>query len=308
MNRFAISLIVFLSLAGPFISFAQTVNDLSEQKLVGRVKALTEYSFKLKRLHGKTQSELTGKNKYIYNDAGNKINEFTYNADGTLDTRSVLNYNSDSLLEQEDGYNADGSPGFTNIYKYDSRGNLESISLYDGSAVMFLKTICRYDAARNETEEINYVQEVEKNKTRDVVLNKTVWQRDEKGNITKEQYLEGGVVLRATSFIYDTKGNIIERSKTENGFTLKTTYKFDNKDRQVEETQYDAHGNVAMRITTAYDDKGDDVEENYYEKGTRLQMHTVFQYTYDKQGNWIRKMELDNNRPAALTDREIEYR
>ena len=308
MKTIVASLVIFLSLVRPPAASSQVVNDLTEQKLSGKVKSLTEYSFNVRRVHGKAQKEFTGKTRAVYNPLGNKDNDYTYNPDGSLASSTVFNYNKEGVLEQEDGYNGDGSPEYTNIYKSDKDGNFTLIKLFDGAGNLFLKTACDYDKDGNETAEINYTQVLEREKMRDAVLDKTVWQHDKDGNITKEQYLEGDSgVIRTTYFTYDANGHISERVNSENGFKLKTTYKYDIKGNVVEETQYDAAGKIVTRIMTTYDERGNSTEQSFYDKDSRLQTHTVFTLTYDQQGNWIRKVQSNNNRVVAITDREIVY-
>ena len=302
------TIIVFISSAHPFISFAQIVNDLAEQKLTGKVKSLTEYSYKVKKVNGKQQDILNAKSIYNYNQLGNKTNEYTYNADGSIDTRSVFTYDNNGLLTQEDSYNPDGSTGFTNVYKYDKRGNMISVKLYDTYGSLFLRTSSEYDANDNETKEINYTQSVEKDKHKDVILNKTTWRYDEKGNMVEEEYYEGdSTITKETTYKYDDNGNKIVQNKSEGNMSLKSTYKYNSLGIPVEEIQFDANGVFAVKIIYAYDEKGNEIEESYYDKDNSLQNHTVFQISYDKNGNWVRKLELDNDRPTILFVREIAY-
>ena len=307
MRSITIALIVFISSVYSFTSQAQTANDLSKQKLSGKVKSVTETSYRVKKVNGKQQSVFNAKSSSSYNTTGNKTNEYTYSNEGGLDNSSVLTYDANGLLEQEDNYNADGSPGFTNVYKYDKRGNIISTKLYDAFGSLFLKTSSSYDSRDNETEEVNYTQVVEKDKHKDVVLNRTTWLYDEKGNMVEEQYFDGdSSVTRKTVNKYDN-GNKIEQKKSESGTTLKTTYKYDARGNVIEEIQYDADGNIAARITSGYDDKGNEAEELYYDKDNNLQTHTVFKITYDKNGNWTRREQLDNDKTIMVTVREIAY-
>ncbi len=304
----AIAVFIAFFSALPFMSFSQVISDLTEQKLAGKVKSLTEYTFKVKKVHGKIQKEYTGKTRCVYNQHGNKYNDYTYNPDGSLESSTVFNYNKDGLLEQEDGYNGDGSPGYTNIYKYDISGNLVSIKLFNGAGSLFFKTVCEYDLEDNEVAETNYTLAMEREKLRDAVLNKTSWQYDKRGNTTKEIYVEGdSATVRVTSFSYDNNGNLSERIKSENGFALRTTYQYDGSGNKTEEVEYDVKGIYFSKVTSRYDEKGNDIEDTYFDKDGNQQTHSVFVITYDKQGNWIRKEQTVNNKPVLIIDREIEY-
>jgi YD repeat-containing protein len=136
----------------------------------------------------------------------------------------------------------------------------------------------------------------------------TVWQRDAQGRPVKEQLLEGGrTVVKTTTYSYDTKGNLIEHIESENGVTLKTTYKYDNKSRQIEEVRFDAFDVADMRLATVYDEHGNETEVSSYDKDDRMQAISIYKLTYDKQGNWIKKVQNDNERTTGIVDREIEY-
>ena len=299
---------MFISSAYSFSSSAQAINDLSEQKLTGKVKSLTEYSYEVKKIHGKQQNVLIGKNGYNYNEQGNKSIEYTYNPDGTLDAKSVFIYDEKGILIEEDSYNPDGSSGFTNTYKYDRRGNITSIKLYDTYGSLFVRTASDYDNNNNETEEINYTQILENDRHKDIVLNKTTWRYDDKGNMIEERYYERDTTMtRHTFYKYDENGNKVEQSKWESGITLKTTYKYNSDGNPIEETQYDAGNYIALKIITTYDDKGNETQERFYDRDNNLQTQTIFQLSYDKNGNWIRKTQLDNDKIIVITVREIAY-
>jgi len=312
MRSKIILLVILISVAGHYTSFAQEVNDLFLQKLNGKVKSLTEVSYKVKRVHEKQEQSFYGKSSATYNLQGNKTIEYAYNPDGTLDSKSVFTYDNNGQLIQEDSYNPDGSTGFTNVYKYDKNGNMVSVNLYDAGGSLFLETLSEYDGNGNELTETNYSQEDQhdkhKDKNKDVILNKTIWRYDSKNNPLEEQYYEGDTTLtRKTAFTYDNDNNKTGQDKSEGGMRIKTTYKYDQKRNPVEETQYDASGSLVLKIVTTYDDKGNDIAENYYDKDNNLLTKSTFQISYDKNNNWIRKVQSDNDRIVMITTREIIY-
>ena len=304
--------VLFISSAHPLISLAQD-NDLADQKIAGKVKALVEINYRVKKNHDKQVELFNGKNTDSYNEQGNKTTESIYKVDGTLDTRSVYTYSKNGLLVQEDGYNADGSYGFTNIYDYNEKNNLASVKLYDPYGNLFLRTGILYDDNGNETAEINYTEVLQddnkhKDKIKEMVLNKIIWTYDDKGNITREQHFDGDtLIINELNYSYDNNGNRIEQKNSESGMALKTTYAYNIKGDITEEAQYDNAGYVTARITRTYDEKGNQISENYYDRDNTLLTHTVFQISYDKNNNWVRKVQLDNDRTSVITVRKIAY-
>ncbi len=284
-------------------------SDLAELKLQGKVRAVTDRSFDVVKGNGKLVNELKTITSYTFDKRGNKVKEEVRNADGSLESRATHFYSPTGLLEQDDTYNADGTPGFTNIYTYNEDSDLATIAVYNGSGNLFLKTVCGYDAKGNETTETNYLPVSEKNnKVRTVLQNVITWQRDEQGRPIKEQLLEAGrVAVSTTTYAYDAKGNLAERVNTENGVTLKTTFKYDGKNRLIEEVRYDGDDQVERRIVTMYDDRGNETEVSIYDKDDRMQAISLFKLTLDKQGNWIKKVQSDNERTTGVVEREIVY-
>jgi len=284
-------------------------NDLAVQKLVAKVKTLTEHNFVVVKGDGKLKNELKTSSKFVFDKRGNKLKEEVRNADGSLESRAAYFYSPGGLLEQEDTYNADGSPGFTNMYTYNKDSDLASVLVYNGSGNLFLKTVCSYDEKGNETSETNYLPVAETdNKIKTQLQNVTVWQRDELGRPVKEDLLENGrIVVKTITYRYDARGNLTEQTISENGLSLKTTYKYDEKNRQTEEVSYDAYDMVSMRIATVYDEHGNETEVSSYDKDDRMQAISFYKLTYDKQGNWIKKVQSDNERTTAIVERVIEY-
>ena len=55
------------------------------------------------------------------------------------------------------------------------------------------------------------------------------------------------------------------------------------------------------------DDRGNETEVSVYDKDDRMQAISLFKLTLDKQGNWIKKVQSDNERTTGVVEREIAY-
>jgi YD repeat-containing protein len=114
------------------------------------------------------------------------------------------------------------------------------------------------------------------------LLYKITIKRDEKGNSLEDKYSDGTV----DQYKYDDKGNRIEWvSRSSCGSTTRTSAK------------YNASGNVIEMIT-----------DNFFKSRYKFHYETyTYKYLYDTQGNWIERIDYENNKPQKIVIRTIEY-
>ena len=70
----------------------------------------------------------------------------------------------------------------------------------------------------------------------------------------------------------------------------RTVYSFSFDGRLDEQTTYDSAMQVFSRTTYTYDDKGNEIEQTSYEKDGSITSAVVFEYEFDKTGNWVKKV------------------
>ena len=56
-----------------------------------------------------------------------------------------------------------------------------------------------------------------------------------------------------------------------------------------------------------YDEKGNKIEENRYESDGSLDNKWTYKYEFDKQGNWIKRIDFENKIAKFILEREYEY-
>lgn len=204
---------IFLLLITSFITHAQIRNDLSIEKLKGKVKTVTEYEY-----NGRHDS-LKGKMISRYNDSGYLAELTTYAPGGNVLSRSECKYDDTGRFIEEDRYKADGSLMVKTTRKYDARGNVEEENNFDAAGTMFLKVVPRYDFKGNRK--------------------------------VKDSYNEFGSLFLKANYKFDDKGNEIEMKEYDSHHGLKFTTsfaygKYDNAGNWLEKTTYKDDDPVAI--------------------------------------------------------------
>ncbi len=116
----------------------------------------------------------------------------------------------------------------------------------------------------------------------------------------------------------DFKGYILEEKYiTQNGtLSFKLLYNYDYKYNRVGIKYYNKSGHVSWRKKLKYDSLGNAMESKLYESN-RLALVSKFEYEFDMNNNWIKRIETrklydnffaDNlNENSHTTIRKIEY-
>lgn len=143
------------------------------------------------------------------------------------------------------------------------------------------------------------------------------------GNKIEESWFNTneGMLLKNT-YKYDRKRNIVEQGGS---FKKKFTYEYDEKGNKTKEIICDFDGGLICTITYVFDEKGNKTERSVYDSKGNLERKYIYiddkikkelsgikrknfyYYKYDQKGNWIEKIEYENDIPTKITEREIEY-
>lgn len=135
-----------------------------------------------------TDGSLSYKTVYIYDTRGNRIEDASYNADGTLKYfKTIHTYNERGNKTQEARYRGDGSLWDTVVYTYDSRGKKLEETHRKADGTLLAKSVYTYDSHGNMVEAKRY-------NTNGSFQGKTVYTYDERGNITEEIRYETNTV------------------------------------------------------------------------------------------------------------------
>ena len=134
---------------------------------------------------------------------------------------------------------------------------------------------------------------------------------DEKGNkdvLNIYSHIDRQVIAKYV-YQYDENGNMTEMNIRSKYGSLKNKffYKYDENGNMTEENRYDSDGIKYGKDTYKYDEKGNKIEENMYNSDGSLRSKNTYKYEFDKQGNWIKKIEFKDGIPEYILERQYEY-
>ena len=118
-----------------------------------------------------------------------------------------------------------------------------------------------------------------------------------------------GSLDRKTFFKYDENGNNTEQNvyNSDGSFYYKVTKKYDENGNRFEWNRYNSDGSLNIKYTFKYDENGNAFEMNIYNSDGNLDTKSTYKYEFDKQGNWIKKIEFLDGIPEYILERQYEY-
>lgn len=188
-------------------------------------------------------------------------------------------------------------------YKYDAQNNLiEEFEPYGNSDSFYIVKRYVYDTANNLIEKNEYYASGELAARRRYYYNS-------KQELAKEEHFQDtGELWRTTVYLFDALSRKCQYEYfDENGRLIaKAKYKYDQKGELVARINLYDDGTEGSIRTYTYDEKGNVVTVTLSEKN---EVHEKYEYSYvyDLRGNWIKKFNLWNGSPTAVTEREIIY-
>lgn len=131
----------------------------------------------------------------------------------------------------------------------------------------------------------------------------------------KERFgkIEKGNRIRSNDFDfqikYDDQGNRIEENgyNSDGNLSFKYTYKYDDQGNRIEVNEYNSDGSIYGRCTYKYNEKGNRIEENEYDTDDSLSYKYTYKYEYDTYGNWVKRIDFEDEIPRYILEREYEY-
>jgi hypothetical protein len=170
-------------------------------------------------------------------------------------------------------------------------------------SIFFDKTSYSYDSQGNKIEEIHY--------NPDNVSDLITFKYDLSGRKFEKRWLDTNYELdHLATFRYDKKGHKIEKRWSEmNGSLLKKArYSYDKNGNKTTEEIISFEDSMSERRTFVFDNHHNLIEEIRYNSDDSIPHRYSYTYLeFDKTGNWLKRMQSENNIPISLTIRVIEY-
>jgi len=309
-----------------FLSFQHTNNlqessrksDLEGNGLKGRIKQVKENVYKAEDKLGvivqgeKLSSPLSQNYIAKYDSRGNTIEWLQDDRvnDNERNHKFTYQYDEQGNKLERKGYKFDGTLDAKWTYKYDKKGILLEENIYSPEGVLQITTKSTYNENGNKIEESSVYSNGSLN-------NKELFKYDEKGNLIElnrnspwdSLNFKGAYCCKVYHYTYDDKSIKTSGTGYDSKGNISFISKFDSRKNLIESNSYNKvdNKNIEYKTVYKYDDKRNVVEEKYDSSDGSFQGRIFFKYDYDKQNNWIKKIELESDIPKSITIREITY-
>jgi YD repeat-containing protein len=113
-----------------------------------------------------------------------------------------------------------------------------------------------------------------------------------------------------TTYVYDEHGNKTEENSFRNGKQEKhLTYKYDEKANLLESDDYNVEydNSLLNKSIYQYDNNNNLTKLSSYNADGKLMEQDIYNYSFDKAGNWIKQVTIKNGKANLIAEREIEY-
>ncbi len=304
-------------------------NDLERRNLKGKVKTLKWTPYEAVEKFGEVTK---GKNSTgwftksyfdTYNEIGKRIERQDLRSSGDLSKKTVYKYNTLNKIEEVNTYNSAGKLDKKTKYTYDENGNQIAKTEYDSDGILISKEVYEYYENGNQKE----VQYINSHGEED---EKTIFKNDSKNNlIDLSSYdLTGNLIKRMVSE-YNDQGDLIEvkHFNSDKKIEQRIVLDFDDNSNHAKLKVYYSAGDSTI-ITDYYF-----ISDFYYKQmkngdfslfnlgneerdvskilikfvNDGIEVQATYDYKYDKRGNWIERIEYENNVPREFVEREITY-
>lgn len=251
--------------------------------------------------------------------------EWTFAPDGVMTSRSFYSY---SFM--------DGSLNYRQVAELDETGRVLRTENVAPDGTIVGRSVHEYDGEGRPTRNTNFGEDGEETFG-------FAWTYDGDGNLTARETFRGGELVDRDEFEYDAQGRRIAGREVdgEGNLTAETTYSVP--DLEYETIEYADDGTVEQRHVVVEGEHGVLSAESYLPDGTLAdatyfeyreedgltlqrsdiftyesmdtvrtsESTTVYEYEFDATGNWVRKVDVEDNGSGpttiAIEVREIEY-
>lgn len=258
-------------------------NDWAEHHLAGRVKYGHFEVADLMRSSGRWLEEQRRPLRTIaFNEHGYVIRELLYDLDGYLSQVGYTKYDDNGNRKELLFKNPQGGLVSSLVCEYDEAGRLlECVSTQAHGLI--IKQRCRplYDPAGNKIEEAWFFED-------GTLSRKYVYQYYPTGQPAEQvlhAYADDGSLEEHWRSLYDERGNVAE------------TTCFDEQART-----------IAGPTRYKYNEDGVEIEAATFNLRGELYSTTSYEYEFDAQRNWIRRLEVFKTMESRYEARVITYR
>jgi hypothetical protein len=266
--------IIFLSfLLFSFIGFSQQNNlNLKSENLKGNVQSYQNKTFLISKTSGLLEQRYNEKRSFNSNGLLTSIEN--YGDDTQLDSKETFTYEHAKLSEHT-VYGSSGNINKTTKYEYDEAGNLVTQKKYNKSDKLQYQTTFLYNNKGILTAKHKLIPSI---------------------NYTMKQHYK-----------YNDLEQLIEISKIARVGTTKETFEYNTIGLLSKKSEYNAMGEMYSFINYVYNKQQDKIELKKYDIDGTLTYFENYEYTYDNNGNWIKRTSFEKGVKVSSEKREFTY-
>ena len=274
-----LAILLLISLSG---CAAKKKTDLQNMSLRGKIKQMIELQYSAVEKFGKVEKGDPYREEgwdviMNFNEQGN-YSKITYlDSYGKDVGYTDYLYNPKNELFAEQNYDAEGGFSDKRVYSYDEKRRISQIVGFNSDDGLTGSTLVEYDDEKNLITEASY-------NPRGKLLRKEIRKIDKNG-------------LPAETKIYNGEDNLVNYRKE----------KFDKNGLRNELTVLSPDEEILMKISFTYDQKENLISQEGIDETGAAFLPVHYEYQFDKEGNWTKRVEYVGGKPTSILERQFEY-
>jgi hypothetical protein len=238
------------------------------------------------------------RNVNVYDSSGRLHQTLTYNTDTVNPATIIWNTYNDKgkLVETDERRRVGNAPDLSafekNDFWYDKKGRLYDKATYHPQVGLVKDEKITFDSTGKTITTYSYAANRVLTGTVEKRINNTI-------NTTQEDTYDGDGMLTEYTISHDSAKHLMDK-----GVFHITYRKIMGGDRRYHNSE---PGDTVMVHHIVNDNYFNTVEDDNFSNDGRPISQKSYQYNYDSIGNWIGKLQYNNNKPVKIIEREIGY-
>lgn len=226
------------------------------------------------------------------------IDEVTHEKTESNRFRMIVLFDEAGKKQEEISFNPDGTAAYREVYLYDEMDRLSEKRSCDSGGTVRWRWVYTWDPAGRDLTEVLYDVDGE-------VSSREVIHFNEQGEKTGEDVLgSGGELIHRNEFTYGRNAEgfetVLLTFSPKHELLKRKIYTCDTGGRLREKSIYRGNGFLENRERYTYDAAGNVIEEITYQPDGAAGFRYTFHYQYGERGDWIqRETRVDLHRPGA---------
>jgi YD repeat-containing protein len=230
--------------------------------------------------------------QYKMNDVNPGLNEVLL---------TTFSFNRNCQKTEEITTDVEGEIKNKHVVTYDKSGNITSENRETPTVSGYFTTKYRYDANKRLSK-----KEVSSNGQ---LLATHIYSYDDNGNVGKREIRKKpgyDIYDEDFEYKYDEKNRLVEETHHDGNKYNRIVYKYNDKNQLTRRAEHNERGGITYETDYTYDELDNLSAETSAYRGNSTFNYSYI-YEYDAQGNWINKRSLSAEKTFSLQIRIITY-